>query len=460
MQSLEIRDPIHGFIYRDTHEQKIIDTAVFQRLRRIKQLALASLVYPGAIHTRFDHSLGAFHIASKLADRLLGSNNERRLVRLAALLHDIGHGPFSHVSEEVLEKFVSRTTFNLQPSQQVHEVLTGKIILSDPGLERLLSLEEREEIINLLSGSKGDTLLKSILSGPVDVDKQDYLLRDSHFCGVKYGVYDLEQLTETLRVHEDGEDRYLALASDGVHALEQFVLARYYMTTQIYRHRIRLITDEMIIRAISLGIEKDNISWLRDLYTYNSSDEYLKEYLRWDDERLATSILASATADGYAKDLFHRLQSRKLLKRIFTGLPADFDMPEIRAQVFEGRKDFLGAIESKIASVYQFDPCYVVAKLIRVKSVRAQATTTEGQVIVLHPDGPRPFEEESTLFRSINAAIQEQFFEIYAPVEYTDQKDKKKKRREFHREIIEMIRELANPQGKLFEASPTGGNNQ
>lgn len=101
---LEIRDPIHGFIFREPTEQGIIDTAIFQRLRRLRQLALAYLVYPGAVHTRFEHSLGAFHVACRVAKQLNLSAEEARLVRLAALLHDVGHGLFSHVSESVLEK--------------------------------------------------------------------------------------------------------------------------------------------------------------------------------------------------------------------------------------------------------------------------------------------------------------------------------------------------------------------
>ena len=100
----EIRDPVYGFIQRFELEEKIIDSSVFQRLRGIKQLALANLVYPGALHTRFEHSLGVMHVAGKLSERLIDDDETKRLIRLAALLHDIGHGPFSHVSENILDK--------------------------------------------------------------------------------------------------------------------------------------------------------------------------------------------------------------------------------------------------------------------------------------------------------------------------------------------------------------------
>ncbi len=146
MAALEIRDPIHGFIHREDHEREIIDTPLFQRLRKIKQLAMATLVYPGAIHTRFDHSLGAMHVAGRMAEKLLVSDSERRLVRLAALLHDVGHGPFSHVSETVLGRFARRDKLQLKAGQQIHELLTAQIISTNPHLAAPLGATERENI--------------------------------------------------------------------------------------------------------------------------------------------------------------------------------------------------------------------------------------------------------------------------------------------------------------------------
>jgi len=236
----EIRDPIHGFIHRDPHELKVIDTGLFQRLRRIKQLALASYVYPGALHTRFEHSMGAMHVAGRVAGELRLKQHEYRILRLAALLHDVGHGPFSHGSEEVMQGVTGK--------KQIHEEITAQIILNSAELDGPLSGDERKEIVGLLNDERGDAVLRSILSGPLDVDKQDYLLRDSYFCGVKYGVYDIDRLIETLCILEDQGQRELAITQDGVLTLEQFVIARYHMTGQVYRHKIRLITDSMIVR--------------------------------------------------------------------------------------------------------------------------------------------------------------------------------------------------------------------
>jgi hypothetical protein len=233
MGGLEVRDPVHGFIYREPLEQRIIDTCVFQRLRRLRQLALESLVYPGAVHTRFDHSIGALHLARGLCAKLLTTEDSRRLVRLSALLHDIGHGPFSHVSEPLLQRYSDKSKLKVKSMDEVHESISCGIILHNKELARLLSEEDREHIVGLLKGEYGFSLYKDIVSGPIDVDKQDYLLRDSHFCGVKYGLYDQGRLTDTLICHEDADDLILALSPHGIHPLEQFVLARYYMHTQV-----------------------------------------------------------------------------------------------------------------------------------------------------------------------------------------------------------------------------------
>src|ERR1019366_3390468 len=136
--------------------------------------------------------------------------------------------------------FNSKEKLGLGPKDQIHESFSRQIILTDQSLQRFISDKEREQIVGLLDGSWGHSILRSIMSGPLDADKQDYLLRDSYFCGVKYGVYDLQQLHKELQVVEDpSQGKQLMISSDGVHALEQFVLAKYYLTAQVYSHRVR-----------------------------------------------------------------------------------------------------------------------------------------------------------------------------------------------------------------------------
>lgn len=443
----EIRDPIHGFIYRTSLEQEIIDTPLFQRLRKIKQLAMASLVYPGAVHTRFEHSLGVMHLAGKLAERLNLDDENRRLVRLAALLHDIGHGPFSHVSEAIVDRFYNREKVSLPGNnEKIHELITYGLIERDLSLSKLLSEREREKIVGLLKGNWGDRLLKDIVSGPLDADKQDYLLRDSYFCGVKYGIYDSDRLIDTLEVLKDRDEHVLAVSVDGVHTLEQFVLAKYYMTTQVYRHKIRLITDAMITRAIELGIVKDNLDYLSRLYSFDGTEEFFNNWLAWNDEVLTTTICTDSTPEGYCKKIFRRLAERNLFKQIFSMRIGDLKNPVVRQRISEEFDSFKEEIERKVGESLEIEPHLVISNKFTIQSVREQSRNSVGSILVLRNGGPVTFEEESLLFRSIDEAEKDEFLEIYAPVVFKDPKDKKIRRREYNEKIQEIIENVVNRQ--------------
>lgn len=440
----EVRDPIHGFIFREPSEQGIVDTPIFQRLRRLKQLALAYEVYPGAVHTRFEHSLGAFHVACRMAKALQLSPEEARLVRLAALLHDVGHGPFSHVSEPILQKYRNGTRVKLAAKQQIHELITAQILRDNKELASWILEKDREKVIGILEGSSGYSVLHDIVSGPLDADKQDYLLRDSYFCGVKYGIYDIEFLISSLRLHADAEDKYLAISGNGIYALEQFVLAKYYMKTQVYQHRIRLITDQMIERGISLGIEVDKLGWLRDLYGYDGSPEHLDNYIGWTDDRLMTRALEESS-DCRVKSVFTRLVDRRLLKCILDIDEKDLAEPAVRMKLFAETDEsdkFHRALEAMIAGRFKFgeDNDLVICKLVSFPS----AVKTESEILVVEPGKKESrFHEKSVIFGTVNEAILKQKFQIYAPVTYKDEKDRNKRRREYREEILGMIGKLA-----------------
>lgn len=211
----EIRDTIHGFVYRSDQEESLIDSKVFQRLRGIKQLAFANLVYPGALHTRFDHSIGVMHIGGRMAEQLRLDEKDQDIIRLACLLHDVGHGPFSHVSEELLEKF-SDISSDIE-REEIHEKITCSIIKNLKDLD--LTEKQKEKIIDLIQSTNQESLTKSIITGPIDADKQDYLLRDSYYCGVKYGIFDLERLIESLVTVDKGVEKVIAVKESGIHAI-------------------------------------------------------------------------------------------------------------------------------------------------------------------------------------------------------------------------------------------------
>jgi hypothetical protein len=448
----EIRDPIYGFIKLQDSELGIINSSLFQRLRRIRQLALENLVYPGAQHTRFGHSLGVLYIASIMAENLLpGQDNEekRRIIRFAALLHDIGHGPFSHISEEVLETYSSPSESG-EDTGKVHEKITRDLINHDKELSRILGPDQRSQIAGLLSGENVElSLMKETVSGPIDADKQDYLLRDSHYCGVKYGVYDLHRLLNTITDYSEGEDRHIAIKFDGINALEQFVLAKYYMTTQVYRHKIRLVTDAMIVRGIELGIERDEIAWLQKLFRYSPTEEYLENYLSWYDERLMAAIVYDSK-DGFAKDIFSRLHARNLFKTVFSikfrELPENI-APQTKALMSDIRKKenkkMLDKISGNIAKLLGTPPEFVIVNAFTLKSVKEMSRNSEGVIMIIKKDGrPSSFEQESTIFTAIDEKINDKLFEVYAPLDYLNNLDKSKKLEKIDEQILNYLSTL------------------
>ncbi len=298
-----IRDPIHGFIRFSNNERKIIDSPCFLRLRGIRQLALTNYVYPGATHTRFEHSLGVMELATRFFDELikndeliqntlqgaaLSSDEARCLLRGAALLHDVGHLPFSHGGEEML------------PSGKKHEDVSIAIISSmESMLDDLLFCGATKAIIQLIDNKPilpALLFLKNILSGSIDADRMDYLLRDSHHCGVEYGKFDYVRLLETLRIDRSGGGTALSLDHGGIHSIEALLLARYYMFTQVYYHRTRRIYDYYLKQYMR---------------AWNPFQGDLLNIMQYDDADLLTSIKKDAQnpdhpAYQYAKRICDR----------------------------------------------------------------------------------------------------------------------------------------------------------
>jgi HD superfamily phosphohydrolase len=431
----EIRDPIHGFITPSDTELKIINTPVFQRLRKIRQLAMANLIYPGANHTRFEHSLGTYHIASRMAEKLLpGIENEekRRSIKFAALLHDVGHGSFSHVSETVLDDYSDNLAKN--GKGKIHEKITIDIIKNDKELSKLISENDKNTVINLLGKSPVDVaLMKNIVSGPLDADKMDYLLRDSYFCGVKYGVFDLDRILNTVESYDDKLDKYIAVKYDGVNSLEQFALAKYYMTMQVYRHKGRCVTDAMIIRGLKLGIEKDEIDFLIELFNYKNTPEYIYNYLKYWDDRILYELAFSRTS-GYAHEIFHRLYKRNLFKTVFEERLKNLNLSDKFRDVIiniteKANKNKRSRIEKEISLLPNINCCAenVILNSFTVKSVKEMSSDNEGDIIVISREGnKRCFKEESTVFASIDESMKDIKVEVYATLDNPSLSEKKK----------------------------------
>ncbi|MBD3189205.1 MAG: HD domain-containing protein [Candidatus Heimdallarchaeota archaeon] len=293
-----IKDPCHGYIFINELDKDLIDTAVFQRLRRIKQLSGSEFVYPGANHTRFEHSLGVRYLAEIMAKSLSNDEDvelkkeEIVLVQTAALLHDIGHGPFSHTFEALLSKIGKH---HEDFSKWLVEQTEIGDILKDHGYNPKL-------ISGLIHGSKTikkKAYLNQIISGACDVDKMDFIVRDSYHTGAEYGRVDIMRILYTMGVFEEN----LAVNYSALSALEAFLIARVESFRTIYFHKVSRGSQLMVVRAMELAEEELN------LLDFDQPEDYLK----LDDYSLWTMLRDCPQS----KKIMQDLSERKLLKVAF-----------------------------------------------------------------------------------------------------------------------------------------------
>ena len=345
------RDSVHNIIRvnTDTDEGRLVvalvDTPEFQRLRRIRQLGLAYFAYQAAEHSRFTHSLGAFHLAARAIAKLRLTykipDEVQTAVRVAALLHDIGHGPFSHVIESILD-------FH-------HEDFTIEAVLSlDTEIGRLLrqfSPGLAENVAAIIRGDFRPLALAQLVSSQLDVDRMDYLLRDSLMTGAKYGIYDLEWIIKSIEINE--VDDHLYVSAPGLYAVEDYLQARYYMYRQVYFHRT-LRSAEAVLRVLlsralhifaaggdvwcAAGTPMESILAGKKLG--------LKDHLELDDTDVMFSIKRwQHSSDPILSDLARRFLNRRLFKAF------DLDMPE------QARPKFISE-SRRIVAQAGFDPDY------------------------------------------------------------------------------------------------------
>lgn len=312
-----IRDPLYGFIDVSDLELQVIDSEVFRRLLSIKQLSHAYVVYPTAIHSRFEHSLGTMHIADRMAEELKLSDDDKKNIRLAALLHDVGHGPFSHLFESSMKR--------INPEQQdPHEKISQIIIGEDPELDHVLG-DMKSKVIDLLKTEPGldnpESLHASIISSELDADKLDYLRRDSYHVGVAYGQFDLARVLHNLSTTPN-RSRVL-VDSGGKDALENYRLARYLMHIQVYEHHARLAADNMFKKALDIAIHEEDVID-KNLLKFNTSGRnksFLNFYKTLDDHSIYRKIMENKNSKS-SKKILSNIQRRRLLKRACDFTPA------------------------------------------------------------------------------------------------------------------------------------------
>lgn len=322
-------DPVHGFIeVPEGLLLELIDHPYVQRLARIRQMGMATVVYPGAIHTRFHHALGAMHLMAGALETLRRKGvplrpEEIEATLAAILLHDIGHGPFSHGLEKLLLPGVTHEAMSLGIMLALNRQLKGRLALA----------------IEIFTGSYNRRFLHALVASQLDMDRMDYLLRDAFFTGVPDGVVGVERLVKTLNVVDD----QLVVEHKGIYSVEKFLVARRLMYWQVYLHKTSVAAESMLIHAIQrarvllgrgVALEvPENLRWALTLPARDEAlapeaipQEWIERFVQLDDHDIVFALKCWAHAkDPILAELATRLLNRRLLKLRFRNTPVQPD---------------------------------------------------------------------------------------------------------------------------------------
>jgi len=371
-----IKDSVHDHIEVEGVARDLLDTPPVQRLRRIKQLGTASLVYPSANHTRFEHSIGVYHLACEALDHLGIEGAAAERVRAAAILHDVGHGPFSHNLEDL--------TF--RRTGKMHDDVHG--LLERDEIGRVLREHDIEPrtVADLVAG---DGRYGQLVSGELDVDRMDYLVRDAHHTGVPYGTIDHARLVRELTFHGGDE---LVLDEGNVQTAESLLLARALMHPTVYGHHVARISKSMLKRATE-----------RYLAATDTTAETIR---RWDDHELTVALRRTEDTAGIVR----RLDERDLLKRAVWA-----ELDSVPEALLAADHDEIRGWELAIADRAGVDPETVVI------DVPEDPSMTESTTRVLVNGDVRRLDQQSPLVDALRSAHRAQWrMGVYAPEDRTD----------------------------------------
>ena len=342
----EIKDPVHGYVYITEAEKNVIDSYPMQRLRRLRQLAGSEYVYPGANHTRFEHCVGVMYLAGKVVENpnisRTVSDEEVDVARVAALLHDVGHGPFSHVFEQLLIRDLDKT----------HEDITSWIIEKSEISDKIAKMGYKPEEVGKLAVGKlhksGKAFLDQIISSAVDVDKQDFIVRDTYHTGAEYGFIDVFRLIHALDVL--GED--LAVELGALSALEAFMIARIESFKSIYFHRVGRAAQIMLATAMEKANEELGLTAFKTPEEYLAMDDY--------------TVWAALKNCEKSKRIIGNLERRKLLKCAYER--TFYEKDTMISNIF-GREAYRRQMQSEIAGEAGVEAEAVVIDVPTVPSV-------------------------------------------------------------------------------------------
>jgi HD superfamily phosphohydrolase len=370
-----IKDSVHDHIEVTGVAEALLETPTVQRLRHISQLGTVSLVYPSANHTRFEHSLGVYHLADRALGHLGVEGQQAERVRAAALLHDVGHTPYSHNIEEVVERHTGRAHDEVAPILGRGAVAT---VLTDHGLNP-------DSVAALVAG-EGE--LGQLVSGELDIDRMDYLIRDAHHTGVPYGSVDHQRFVRELRI-VDGE---LVLVEGNVQTAESLLLARALMNPVVYKHHVSRIAKSMLRR----GTER----------LLAETDTQAAELRSWDDNDLLVSLRDCSATEGYGERLTHRSLFKRAVWAEMAAVPDDLRSADHEA---------IRAIEAEIVEAANVPRDAVII------DVPPEPSMTESTSRVVVNGDVRSLADQSTLVSALRAAQRDQWrLGVYAPESVAD----------------------------------------
>jgi uncharacterized protein len=399
-----VRDPIHGDIKITGCLVDLLETPEVQRLHNIKQLGFAHLVFPGAHHTRFEHSLGCSMIASQIADILALKQREKKLLTCAAQLHDIGHGPFSHTLESIL----------LQRFGVDHVDLTEKLILgnyaifdgkekqfiSAPSVHEILEKHEvdKKEIVQIIRGDLSKrAYLSQLLNSTIDVDQLDYLMRDAYYTGVAYGLIDLQRLLRTMMIYNGN----LAMMRKGVSVVENILMARALMYSSVYFHKTVRIPELMLSKALE-----------------EIPDAEPFEFFRMTDAEIMISLKSMGR---FQQEIVTRLKYRDLFKQAYA--VSLFDLNEEEIKVVKTLEDVSVRREKEreLEGVFRIPKGHLIIDAPRPELLRAEPRINNTDIQVINQNEMKSLDD----FTPIASAIRSRIAPDWALMLITDEKYRK-----------------------------------
>jgi len=383
-----VRDPIHGDIRINGCLLELLEAPEVQRLHSIKQLGFAHLVFPGAHHTRFEHSLGSSAIATRIAEILELPTDEKELITCAALLHDIGHGPFSHTLESILlerfgvdhvdltEKLLlgTYTIFDAKEKSFIHSATVHQI------LEKYGA--NKKEIVSIIRGKASKkSYLSQLLNSTIDVDQLDYLMRDAYYTGVSYGLIDVQRLLQTIVIHNGN----LAMMRKGVNVVENILMARALMYSSVYFHKTVRIAELMLLKSLE-----------------DVPDAEPFEFFRMTDAEIMTRLL---TMGRYQQEIITRLKYRDLFKQAYTASVQDLEKQDRKTLVKLEDATKRREKERELEETLGIPKGHIILDIPRPELLRAEPRINRTDICIMDRNTIKTLDDFTPIAKAIRSRI-------------------------------------------------------